>query len=96
MIHNEPYLKYPVDHPSAQAIRFSVNYLAATSLTELQCQAMFQTPRSSLVADCRTACELAIERSGLLTTRDITVLQAFVLYLVRHVPPEYSLRCGYF
>lgn len=85
MIHGGRYLEYPVDHPSVQAIRFSVSYAAANSLTEKQCEGMFQTQKSNLVADCRKACESAIERSDILNTRDITVLQAFVLYLVSHL-----------
>ena len=82
MIHGRQYLGYPVGHLSVQAIRFSACYAAASSLTENQCQNMFQIKKSSLVAECRRVCEAAIENSGLLTTRDITVLQAFVLYLV--------------
>ena len=82
MIQGEHYLGYPDDHISVQAIRAAVSYAAASSLSETQCWLMFHTEKSSLVSGCRKACEFAVERANLLTTRDITVLQAFVLYLV--------------
>ncbi|KAJ5629663.1 hypothetical protein N7528_003320 [Penicillium herquei] len=44
--------------------------------------AMFHANKADLLAESRVACETAIGRAGLLTTRDITVLQAFILYLV--------------
>jgi hypothetical protein len=51
-------------------------------MTEGQCQAAFQKTKSDVLAMRRKMCEDAIENAGLLTTRDMTVLQAFVLYLV--------------
>ncbi|KAI9734970.1 MAG: hypothetical protein M1834_002052 [Cirrosporium novae-zelandiae] len=82
MLQGERYLEYPDRHASVEALSSAVCYSAANSMTENQCQAMFHTSKSSVVADCQRACEAAIERSGLLATRDITVLQAFVLYIV--------------
>lgn len=82
MLEGQQYLGYPDGHASVQAISSAVCYSAATSMTERQCQEMFHMERTRLVADCRKICEAAIERSGLLSTRDISVLQAFVLYLV--------------
>ena len=82
MLQGERYLGYPEGHASVEALSSAVCYSAASSMTENQCQAMFYTSKSSIAVDCRRACEVAIERSGILATRDITVLQAFVLYLV--------------
>lgn len=72
----------PPRDTSARALECAVCYAAATTMTETQCQAMFQKPKSDVSATHRKMCEEAIERAGLLTTRDMRVLQAFVLYLV--------------
>ncbi|EAW06393.1 Zn(II)2Cys6 domain-containing transcription factor nscR [Aspergillus clavatus NRRL 1] len=82
MINGERYLAYPEGHRSIEALGSAVCYSAISSMTENQCRVMFQTNKASLVAESRASCEIAIGRSGLLTTRDITVLQAFVLYLM--------------
>lgn len=51
-------------------------------MTENQCQTMFRADKSDIVTYYRVACERAFEQAGLITTNEITVLQAFVLYLV--------------
>lgn len=82
MLQGEGYLKYPNGHPSVEALKAAVCYVAASSMTENQYRTMFHASKSSIVADCQRACEDAMERSSLLATQDITVLQAFVLYIV--------------
>ncbi|KAJ6443399.1 cupin -type protein [Purpureocillium lavendulum] len=67
---------------SAQTLECAVCYAAATTMTEAQCQTAFQKSKVEVSTIYRKMCEDAIERAGLLTTRDMTVLQAFVLYLV--------------
>ncbi|GKZ20149.1 transcription factor vrtR2 [Aspergillus brasiliensis] len=51
-------------------------------MTEAQCQATFQQNKSSIVTVHRRMCESALEKASLLTTRDMMVLQAFMLYLI--------------
>ncbi|PHH90412.1 hypothetical protein CDD83_3786 [Cordyceps sp. RAO-2017] len=82
MLQGESYLGYPEGHASTTALEAAVCYAAASSMTEHQCRAMFSVAKVSVVAESRSACEAAIERSGLLATRDIVVVQAFVLYLI--------------
>ncbi len=82
LLHSGRYLAYPDGHASVEALSSAVLYSAASSMTEEQCRKLFQADKSSIVGSFRRACEVAIERSSVLTTRDITVLQAFVLYLV--------------
>ncbi|OBT66797.1 hypothetical protein VE03_03999 [Pseudogymnoascus sp. 23342-1-I1] len=79
---NEPYLTYPEGHVYATALSAAVCYAAACSLTENQCRRMFQAGKLSIVATLRRTCERALERADVLSTQDMTVLQAFVLYLV--------------
>lgn len=82
MLDGEPYLGYDDGHFSVEALSSAVCYSALSSMTEEQCQSMFHASKSTVTGDYRVACERAVERAGLITTTDITVLQAFVLYLV--------------
>ncbi|KAJ5220532.1 hypothetical protein N7468_009736 [Penicillium chermesinum] len=82
MVHGGLYLAYAQGHPSVEALGSAVCYSAVSSMTENQCSAMFQARKPDLMAESRMACETAIGRAGLLSTRDVTVLQAFILYLV--------------
>ncbi|KAF9889001.1 hypothetical protein FE257_007978 [Aspergillus nanangensis] len=81
MIDGAPYLA-GLPEESSRALEAAVCYSAANTMTELQCQQEFQKSKSIVVGVYRRMCEDAIEMAGLLTTRDITVMQAFVLYLI--------------
>ncbi|ROW15896.1 hypothetical protein VPNG_02619 [Cytospora leucostoma] len=81
MMHGERYLDYPEGHDTPEVLRAAVCYSASVSMTDESCQAIFKIDKFNLVKACRTDCETAISKSALLTSRDITVLQAFVLYL---------------
>ena len=83
MIDGGAYLDYPEGHPSVEALRAAVCHAAVSSLTHRQCYAMFGADQPTLAMEYQEVCEAAIERAGLVTSDDITVLQAFVLYLVR-------------
>ncbi|KAG6034026.1 hypothetical protein E4U40_004460 [Claviceps sp. LM458 group G5] len=76
------YLGYPEDHSSVKALEAAVCYAAANTLSEAQCQAMCHTSKSTIVSTFRRQCEVALERSGLFSTRCRIILQSFVLYLV--------------
>lgn len=79
---NEPYLTYPEGHVYVTALSAAVCYAAACSLTENQCRRMSQAGKLSIVTTLRRACERALEQADVLSTKDMTLLQAFVLYLV--------------
>ena len=82
MIDGTSYLGYDSGDHVVEALRSAVCYAAVSSMTEEQCHNMFAVPQSALVGEYKEACEAAIERSGLVISDDITVLQAFILYLV--------------
>lgn len=82
MMHGERYPDYPEGHSTPEVLGAAVCYSASASMTDESCQAILKVDKSRLVKACRTDCETAISKSALLTSRDITVLQAFVLYLV--------------
>ncbi|KAH6981652.1 hypothetical protein BKA56DRAFT_584252 [Ilyonectria sp. MPI-CAGE-AT-0026] len=90
MLQGEEYLTHLDSYASAGALGSAVCYAAACSMTENQCSTLFHTSKAILVADCRSACEAALEKSCLLSTKDITVPQAFVLYLVGRRAEERS------
>ncbi|OKL59820.1 hypothetical protein UA08_04718 [Talaromyces atroroseus] len=76
---------YPTckDSPNAEnALDTAVFYAAVASMTDRQCQQLFQCARMDVLPEYQSACETALERADLMRTTDITVLQAFVLYLV--------------
>lgn len=76
------FLDYDVQDSSPAALRAAVCYAAVVSMTDEQCQATFSSPKLKVIPEFRNACDVSLNRAGLLTTTDITVLQAFVLYLV--------------
>ncbi|KAJ5173530.1 C6 transcription factor [Penicillium coprophilum] len=80
------YLAYAKGNPATEALGAAVCFAAISSMTESQCSIVFHAKKSDLVIESRATCEMAIGRAGLLSTRDITVLQAFVLYLVQICP----------
>ncbi|KAH7157300.1 hypothetical protein B0J13DRAFT_167752 [Dactylonectria estremocensis] len=86
----ETYLAQLDSHVSAEALSSAICYSSICSMTENQCSKVFNLRKSDLVAGCRRACEAAMDKSGLLSTKDMTVLQAFVLYLVGRRAEERS------
>ncbi|KAI1649331.1 uncharacterized protein F4817DRAFT_363675 [Daldinia loculata] len=82
MQNGQRYLGYDTNHVSTMCLSSAVCFSAVASMTEEQCQKLFNTRKLTLMAQFRAACEAALESSELLTTSDITVLQAFVLYLI--------------
>ncbi|MCJ1401583.1 hypothetical protein MMC11_004799 [Xylographa trunciseda] len=80
--HDSTYLGYPEGHASVIALSSAICYVATCSLSETQCRDMFQTSKAALVTQYRRACETSLDQVDVLVTEDITVLQAFVLYLV--------------
>jgi len=93
LLDGNSYLGYEEGHFSVEALVSAVCYSAIGSMTEAQCQSMFHASKSNVGADYRVACERAVERAGLITTNDITVLQAFVLYLVSDEPSDKNVAC---
>ncbi|KAI0839917.1 hypothetical protein F5Y06DRAFT_303035 [Hypoxylon sp. FL0890] len=82
MLGGQSYLGYEAGHISTTCLSSAVCYSALASMTEEQCQAAFNMNKCALTVEYREACEAELERSELLTTRDVTILQAFILYLV--------------
>ncbi|KAI0101980.1 hypothetical protein F4776DRAFT_676195 [Hypoxylon sp. NC0597] len=82
MLDGQCYLGYEAGHTSMTCLSSAVCYSALASMTEAQCQTTFSMDKRALIVEYREACEAELERSELLATSDITILQAFILYLV--------------
>ncbi|KAI6887948.1 hypothetical protein KC360_g358 [Hortaea werneckii] len=67
--------------PSGQALMSSIYLVTTVSLTEEECQTTLQETRAELISKFRMAAEDALSAAGFVTTSDIVVLRAFVLYL---------------
>lgn len=65
-----------------EALLFSIYYGAVTSVTAADCAVKFGEEKSILLARYRFAIEQALARANFLTTEEIIVLQAFVIFLI--------------
>ncbi len=75
----------PLGCPSREALKFAVCFTAVCTLTDAESQKMFMEEKAKTVNKFRVATEVMLSRANLLTTSEITVLQAFIIYLVSDV-----------
>ncbi|PWY69629.1 C6 zinc finger domain-containing protein [Aspergillus sclerotioniger CBS 115572] len=72
------------------AILFAIYTIAVTSTTSDECQALFDETRGSLLTRYRAATLRALMEADFLTTRNLEVLQALVLFLFSNPRSELS------
>ena len=77
-----PYPALKTSCEAENALDTAVFYAAVASMTDRQCYNLFQCSRNEVLPEYQSACEMALKRADLMRTTDMTVLQAFVLYLV--------------
>jgi len=65
-----------------EALLFGIYAMAVTSITDSECNTMFGEEKTVLLARYQSGSRQALCRAGLLRSSDMTILQAFVLYLV--------------
>ena len=65
-----------------EALLFAVYYGAIMSMQQDECQTLLKNDKIILSSKYRFGTEQALARAGFLDTRNLTVLQAFVLFLV--------------
>ena len=78
-----------------EALLFAMYFAAVTSLTDEDCSQLFQQERMKLAAQFKSGLESAMTQADLLNTVDLTLLQAFVLYLVRRLSLQLPDACRY-
>jgi hypothetical protein len=73
-----------LDHvPKAiEALMFGIYCMAIASFPESECLPIFGETKAALLKRYHSGVRLALHRAGLLRTSDLTILQAYVLYLV--------------
>jgi hypothetical protein len=67
---------------NTEALMFGIYCTAITSFSEPECTSTFREDRSTLLTRYHAGARQALQRAGLLRSSDITVLQAYLLYLV--------------
>lgn len=82
LLEGTPYPALKSSPEAESALDIAVFYAAVASMTDRQSHNLFQCSRDEVLPEYQGACEMALERTDLARTTDITVLQAFVLYLV--------------
>ena len=65
----------------------SVCYAAIISISGWKCEAIFSASRATMERQASASIEVGLKEAGLLDTHVMTVLQAFVLYLVGQATP---------
>lgn len=90
------YLSYAPGSSAVEALSFGVFLAAVTSLSDQDCYAAFGIPRTTLYQTYRSCLERTLALADFITTRDVTVLQAFLLYLSKllqqYLPLSYQHR----
>ncbi|KAI1758686.1 hypothetical protein GGR53DRAFT_472111 [Hypoxylon sp. FL1150] len=78
-----------------EALMFSIYLMAITSIDEQECQATFNESRMILLAKYQWAAQQALLNAGFMRNPDLTVLQAYLLYLIgiRQYSDPRSLFC---
>ena len=82
LLERKKYLNYDPGHPAVEALVSSVYYAATGSLSETQCLSLFAASQAAVITRYQAECEAALGRAGLVATEDLTVLQAFIIFLV--------------
>ncbi|KAF3406482.1 Transcription factor vrtR2 [Talaromyces pinophilus] len=77
-----PYLTYAVDHPAPKALVCAIGYIAITTLSDSACSQELSLSRDLLLDRYHSLTEHALEQADYYNSDDLTVLQAFVLFLV--------------
>lgn len=65
-----------------EAFMFSVYLISLISIPDTDVQSMFGEPKMQVLGQFHIAAQQALINAGLMRTNDITVLQAYTLYLV--------------
>jgi hypothetical protein len=80
---------------SDQALFFAVYVAALTSISPEECEAIFYTNREVLLDQYKLAAQVWLRRAGIWRTSELSVLQAFVLFLssIQNVVDPRSISC---
>ena len=74
--------QHKTSSPSTEALEFAIYFLAISSISDEESTSLLLMERQPLLHRFRIAAETLISRANLLQSPDLTVLQAFIIYLV--------------
>lgn len=82
MVEGKPYLDYELQHEAPMALASAVCYVASCSLDNYECRLLFGKDKDVIVAKYQRQTEEALAGVDVVTTNDLSVLQAYILVLV--------------
>ncbi|KAE8344915.1 hypothetical protein BDV24DRAFT_148752 [Aspergillus arachidicola] len=87
LLEGECYLNYEPWHPAPAALASAIYYAASCTVSQETCRSCFGMDKVSLITKYQKESTAALERADYLLTDDLTVLQAFVISLVKVYGP---------
>lgn len=84
MLYGKPYLGHRLDDPAVDALCFAVYYAAINTQDELSCKNNFGDTKINLLNRYRFGFEVYLARADFVSSMEIEVIQAFVIFLVSH------------
>lgn len=78
----QSYLDYTLGHPACKLLTSAICYGAIETLTDSECRQRFASGKDVLRQNYKASTETLLARADLLTTSDLTVLEAFLIYIV--------------
>ncbi|CAG7924513.1 unnamed protein product [Penicillium olsonii] len=76
------YLKYELHDHAPNTLAAAIYYCALCSMEESQYTSLFSEPRETMVAQLQRETEVALLKADCTTSNDLTILQAYVLFLL--------------
>jgi hypothetical protein len=69
-------------NPNLEALMFSIYCMSISSITEVDCQIIFGSPKEELLAKYQSGCQQALLNCEFLRTTDLNCLVSLYLYIV--------------
>ncbi|PWY78313.1 hypothetical protein BO70DRAFT_430218 [Aspergillus heteromorphus CBS 117.55] len=92
LVEGKPYLDYEMGHLAPSALAYSIYYAASCSLSDEESMRVFGISKATMVARYQKEAESALARADFIITNDLTVLQAYVLFLLALRSQDQSRR----
>ncbi|KAI9046231.1 Zn(II)2Cys6 transcription factor [Aspergillus affinis] len=92
LIDRKPYQNYAPQSLAPKALKYAVCFAAICSLDEREYEHIFKTNKTLMVERFQKEAESVLVEADYLTTHDLTVLQAFVLFLLSSRSQDQSRR----
>ena len=81
------------DDAGAEALKFAIYYSAVNTLDDSECMQHLQQPKARLMYRFRFALEVLLSKANFVTTEDVRVLQAFIIFIVSAAVSLISIDC---